>query len=51
VAIVEERKQIARAYPNLVDYEARRAFMHVYDTKPMPEEGTPTNDFEIRRGS
>ena len=40
VTIVEERKQLARAYPNLVEYEAKRAFMHVYDAPPMPSATT-----------
>jgi activator of 2-hydroxyglutaryl-CoA dehydratase/predicted nucleotide-binding protein (sugar kinase/HSP70/actin superfamily) len=50
LSIVEERKKIARQFPNLVDYEAKRAFMHVYDTAPMPEDGSPTDDVEIKRG-
>ena len=28
-----ERKKIAKEFPNLVDYEAKRAFMHFYDTR------------------
>ena len=50
LSLVEERKKIAKEFPNLVDYEAKRAFMHVYDTAPMPEHGAPTDDVEIKKG-
>ncbi|HXX65666.1 MAG TPA: BadF/BadG/BcrA/BcrD ATPase family protein [Polyangiaceae bacterium] len=50
LSLVEERKQIARHFPNLVDYESKRAFMHVYDTAPMPTEGSTIDDVEVRRG-
>jgi predicted CoA-substrate-specific enzyme activase len=50
ISLVEERKAIARQFPNMVDYEAKRAFMHVLDTAPMPAEGTPIDDVEIRKG-
>ena len=33
-----------------VDYEAKRAFMHVYDTAPMPAEGSPIEDIEVKKG-
>ncbi|MGA2449340.1 MAG: BadF/BadG/BcrA/BcrD ATPase family protein [Polyangiaceae bacterium] len=50
VSIVEERKQLARAYPNLVEYEAKRAFMHGFEPAPMPPDGSPIDDVEVRRG-
>jgi activator of 2-hydroxyglutaryl-CoA dehydratase/predicted nucleotide-binding protein (sugar kinase/HSP70/actin superfamily) len=50
LSLVEQRKAIAKQFPNLVDYESRRAFMHVYDTEPMPADGTPIDDIEVRRG-
>ncbi|HTQ42575.1 MAG TPA: BadF/BadG/BcrA/BcrD ATPase family protein, partial [Polyangiaceae bacterium] len=50
LSLVEERKKIAKEFPNLVDYEAKRAFMHVYDTAPMPEQGAPTDDVEVKKG-
>jgi predicted CoA-substrate-specific enzyme activase len=50
LSLVEERKKIAKQFPNTVDYEAKRAFMHVYDTTPMPAEGAPIDDVEVRRG-
>jgi activator of 2-hydroxyglutaryl-CoA dehydratase/predicted nucleotide-binding protein (sugar kinase/HSP70/actin superfamily) len=48
--LVAERKRLAQQYPNMVDYEAKRAFMHFYDAAPMPEEGSPIKDIEIRKG-
>ena len=48
--LVAERKKIARAFPNLVDYEARRAFQHFYEPEPIPPEGTPIRTYEIRKG-
>jgi activator of 2-hydroxyglutaryl-CoA dehydratase/predicted nucleotide-binding protein (sugar kinase/HSP70/actin superfamily) len=50
LSLVEERKKIAKEFPNLVDHEGRRAFMHVYDTEPMPADGSPTDDVEIKKG-
>ncbi len=48
--LVADRKKTAQEYPNLVDYEARRAFMHFYDAAPMPEHGSPVKDLEVRKG-
>jgi activator of 2-hydroxyglutaryl-CoA dehydratase/predicted nucleotide-binding protein (sugar kinase/HSP70/actin superfamily) len=48
--LVAERKKIARAFPNLVEYEARRAFQHFYEPEPLPEAGTPLRTHEIRKG-
>ena len=48
--LVAERKKIAQQFPNMVDYEAKRAFMHFYDAAPMPEHGSPIKDIEIRKG-
>ncbi len=50
LSLVEERKKIAKEFPNLVDYESKRAFMHVYDTAPMPEDGSPTDDVQVKKG-
>src|SRR5580658_5054127 len=47
---VAERKAIAQKFPNMVDYEAKKAFMHFYDAPPMPEEGSPVNDVELKKG-
>ena len=36
-----------KQFPNLVDYESKRAFRHFYDPAPMPADGAP---IERRRG-
>jgi predicted CoA-substrate-specific enzyme activase len=48
--LVAERKKIANEFPNCVDYESKLAFRHFYDGDPMPAEGSPKKDVEIRRG-
>ena len=50
LSLVAERKKIAAAYPNLVEYEARRAFQHFYTPAPMPEAGSPRKDVRVTRG-
>src|SRR5690606_34500959 len=50
LALMAERKKIAAAYPNLVDYESRRAFAHFYDPEPLPAEGTPIEDVRVVPG-
>jgi predicted nucleotide-binding protein (sugar kinase/HSP70/actin superfamily)/activator of 2-hydroxyglutaryl-CoA dehydratase len=47
--IVAERKAVMERAPNLVAYEARRAFQHVADPVPLPAAGTPKNDVRVRR--
>ena len=36
----QERKQLTRKYPNLVQYEAKQAFRHCYDAEPLPAAGS-----------
>jgi predicted CoA-substrate-specific enzyme activase len=48
--LMAERKKIAAQFPNLVDYESKQAFRHFYDLPPMPREGAPVDDVEVRRG-
>jgi activator of 2-hydroxyglutaryl-CoA dehydratase/predicted nucleotide-binding protein (sugar kinase/HSP70/actin superfamily) len=50
LSLVEERKAIAKQFPNLVSYEATKAFLHFYKPEPMPANGTPIKDVEIRKG-
>jgi predicted CoA-substrate-specific enzyme activase len=50
LSLVEERKKIAQEFPNLVDYESKKAFMHFYDPAPMPEHGSPVKSIEIKKG-
>jgi activator of 2-hydroxyglutaryl-CoA dehydratase/predicted nucleotide-binding protein (sugar kinase/HSP70/actin superfamily) len=48
--VVAERKMLAGAHPNLVDYEARKAFQHFYKPEPLPEAGTLIDDVKVTKG-
>ncbi|MBK6698187.1 MAG: CoA activase [Myxococcales bacterium] len=48
--LVEERKQVAKQYPNMVAYEANKAFAHFFKFEPMPARGTPVKTVEVRKG-
>ncbi|NUP06657.1 MAG: CoA activase [Polyangiaceae bacterium] len=50
LALVADRKKIAKQFPNLVDYEAKLAFRHFYKPAPMPAEGTQIKDVVVKRG-
>jgi predicted CoA-substrate-specific enzyme activase len=50
LALVKERKKTAAQFPNLVDYEANRAFAHFYKPEPLPEEGTTIEDVRVTKG-
>jgi predicted CoA-substrate-specific enzyme activase len=50
LALMADRKKIAKEFPNLVDYEAKRAFMHFYRPAPMPEAGSPVKDWTLKKG-
>jgi activator of 2-hydroxyglutaryl-CoA dehydratase/predicted nucleotide-binding protein (sugar kinase/HSP70/actin superfamily) len=50
LALVAGRKKIAKQFPNLVDYESKRAFNSWFIPRPMPEAGTPVETSEVRRG-
>jgi predicted CoA-substrate-specific enzyme activase len=50
LSLVEERKKIAQQFPNLVDYESKKAFMHFYDAAPMPAAGSPVKVVELKKG-
>ncbi len=50
LALVKDRKKIAREFPNLVDYESKQAFRHFYEPAPMPEAGSPIKDFVLKKG-
>ena len=45
--VVKQRKAIMKQYPNLVTYEARKAFQSWFEHDPMPEAGTPVEDVEV----
>ena len=50
LALVADRKKTAQQFPNMVDYEGKRAFMHFYQPAPQPEDGSPIKDMEVRKG-
>jgi predicted CoA-substrate-specific enzyme activase len=47
--LVKERKRIMKEYPNLVTYEAQRAFQHLKKPEPLPEASTPVEDVKVER--
>ena len=47
--LVKERKDLLRSFPNMVTYEARKAFQTVKGTKPMPEPTVPVQDARLVR--
>ncbi|WP_437332920.1 BadF/BadG/BcrA/BcrD ATPase family protein [Sorangium sp. So ce394] len=50
LALVAERKKIAKQFPNLVDYESKLAFRHFYATAPLPDDGAPVKDVVVKKG-
>lgn len=50
LALVAERKKIAKQFPNVVDYESKLAFRSFYKYAPMPAEGTPIKDYVVKKG-
>ena len=50
LALMNERKKIAKQFPNLVEYEAKRAFMHFYAYEPMPAAGAPVKEWALKKG-
>ncbi|GAB4199887.1 MAG: hypothetical protein OHK0013_10420 [Sandaracinaceae bacterium] len=48
--VVERRKELGKAHPNMLAYEAWRAFAHVEPPAPLPEAGSPTDDVVVERG-
>lgn len=50
LSLVAERKKIAKAFPNVVDYESKLAFRHFYDPAPMPGDGALVKDFTVKKG-
>jgi predicted nucleotide-binding protein (sugar kinase/HSP70/actin superfamily) len=49
LALMAERKKTAAEFPNVVDYESKRAFVHLYDAAPLPAEGTPVEDVKVTK--
>jgi predicted CoA-substrate-specific enzyme activase len=50
MALMAERKETAANFPNLVDYESKRAFVHFYDAAAQPAEGTLIEDVRVKKG-
>jgi len=50
IALVADRKKIAKQFPNLVDYESKQAFRHFYEPAPLPPEGSPVKDTVLKKG-
>jgi len=48
--VVAERKKIAGEFPNVVDYESKRAFASFYKGDPMPAAGSPVRDVVVKKG-
>jgi predicted nucleotide-binding protein (sugar kinase/HSP70/actin superfamily) len=47
LSLVAARKETAAQFPNTVDYESKRAFVHLYDAAPLPPAGTPVDDVKV----
>ncbi len=50
VELNKRRQDLKKHYPNLVEYEARRMFQHIYDPDPMPGNDQFVRDTQVRRG-
>jgi activator of 2-hydroxyglutaryl-CoA dehydratase/predicted nucleotide-binding protein (sugar kinase/HSP70/actin superfamily) len=50
LSLVEERKAIAKQYPNCVDYEQGLAFRSFYKGSALPQQGDPVDDVAVKRG-
>jgi predicted CoA-substrate-specific enzyme activase len=50
LSLMAERKKTAAAFPNVVTYEAERAFVHQYDQAALPAAGTPVKDVVVTKG-
>ncbi|MEE8396034.1 MAG: BadF/BadG/BcrA/BcrD ATPase family protein [bacterium] len=46
----KERQRKIKLYPNLVSYEANRAFAHISEPNPLPGEGSPFETVAVSRG-
>ena len=47
--VVKERKKLMKTFPNLVAYEARKAFQPVPGARAMPEAGSPVEDIRMHK--
>ncbi|HEY8924919.1 MAG TPA: BadF/BadG/BcrA/BcrD ATPase family protein [Polyangia bacterium] len=49
LALTADRKKLMKKFPNLVDVESKMLFRHFYDQQPMPEDGAPMKDVEVKK--
>jgi activator of 2-hydroxyglutaryl-CoA dehydratase/predicted nucleotide-binding protein (sugar kinase/HSP70/actin superfamily) len=47
--VVKHRKELMRSFPNLVAYEARKAFQTVPGARALPESSTSVEDVRVQR--
>lgn len=47
--IVKERKKTAALFPNLIEYEARKAFQHFFDPAPLPSDQDTIEDVRFEK--
>ncbi|HKU41942.1 MAG TPA: BadF/BadG/BcrA/BcrD ATPase family protein, partial [Polyangiales bacterium] len=47
--VVKQRKALSRKFPNLVEYEARKAFQPIPGAEPMPEASAQVEGVEVKR--
>jgi activator of 2-hydroxyglutaryl-CoA dehydratase/predicted nucleotide-binding protein (sugar kinase/HSP70/actin superfamily) len=47
--LTRRRKDLMKQYPNLVDYEAEQIFRHFHDPAPLPADGQPVADIEVKK--
>ncbi|MBP9113991.1 MAG: CoA activase, partial [Polyangiaceae bacterium] len=50
LALVADRKKTAEQFPNMVSYEATKAFSSFYKYDPMPEDKSPLRTVEVKKG-
>ena len=48
-ALVKERRQIMKEFPNLVTYEGLKAFKRIAGVASLPEAGSPFEDVKVER--
>ncbi len=46
--IVRKRKELKKKFVNLAEYESKLAFRAFYKPNPLPEDGSPVRDYEVK---
>lgn len=47
--LTRQRQEMKERYPNLVDYEARRMFQHIYEPEALPDANAWVEDVRVKR--